>query len=228
MKRRSIFWIGVLFFSLTTPSLGLAKDNKAKEKKVEVVIETSLGVIELELNNEKAPISTKNFLNYVNRKFYDGLIFHRVIDNFMIQGGGFTRDLALKPTDAAIKNEATNGLKNDRGTIAMARTPAVDSASSQFYINLKDNDFLNHTGMNPQNFGYAVFGKVTTGMNVVDAIGKVKTGSGGSMRDVPVETVLIKKIRTKEDYERELKEDKLKKTQLNQKPKDANAQNKKD
>lgn len=166
-----------------------------------VVIETSLGTIELELNNEKAPISVKNFLNYVDKKFYDGLVFHRVIDDFMIQGGGFNEQLQVKPTDAAITNEANNGLKNDLGTVAMARTPDPNSATSQFYINLKNNDFLNYRGPMPNDIGYAVFGQVTKGLDVVQKIGKVQTTSMGPMRDVPAEPVVIKSIRRKDKPE---------------------------
>ena len=179
-------------------SLDLVAGPKPKEKNVDVVIDTSKGKIELELNREKAPISVKNFLNYVEKKFYDGLVFHRVISNFMIQGGGFTKDLKLKPSDAAIENEATNGLKNLKGTIAMARTPAIHSATSQFYINHKDNAFLDHRGQSPQEFGYAVFGKVTKGMDVVDAIASVQTTASQSMRDVPAEPVIINSIKIKE------------------------------
>lgn len=180
-----------------TPAV--TKKNKKKEKPVLVTIETSMGTIEAELNSEKAPISVKNFLNYAERKFYDNLVFHRVIDDFMIQGGGFDKDLKLRPTDAAIKNEAGNGLKNDKGTLAMARTPDPHSASSQFFINLKDNDFLNFRAPTPNGFGYAVFGKVTKGMDVVEKIGKVKTTASGQMRDVPAEPVIIKSIRKVED-----------------------------
>lgn len=161
-----------------------------------VTIDTNYGAIELALNNEKAPITVTNFLNYVDKKFYDNLVFHRVIDQFMIQGGGFDKDLKIKPTDAAIKNEAHNGLKNKRGTIAMARTPDPHSASSQFFINIKDNGFLDYSG--PQNYGYAVFGEVTSGLDVVDRIAKVATTNKGGMADVPAEPVLIHSIRRKD------------------------------
>lgn len=164
-----------------------------------VTIDTSHGQIELELDKEKAPITVENFLKYVERKFYDDLVFHRVINNFMIQGGGFDKDLKLRPTDAPIKNEAMNGLKNDKGTIAMARTPDPDSASSQFFINLKDNGFLNYQGPLPRDRGYAVFGKVTKGIEVVEKIGNVATKAQGQMRDIPVEPVLIKSIRKKDE-----------------------------
>lgn len=169
--------------------------NKKETKKVSVTIATTMGDIEVELDSEKAPITVKNFLNYVDKKFYDDLVFHRVIKDFMIQGGGFDKDLNLRPTDAPIKNEAVNGLKNDKGTIAMARTPDPNSASSQFFINLKDNDFLNYSGPMPQQAGYAVFGKVTKGMDVVEKIGSVATSFSGPMRDVPTEPVIIKSIR---------------------------------
>ena len=156
-----------------------------------VKIETNKGTITLELDAEKAPNSSANFVSYVESGFYDGLIFHRVIPGFMVQGGGMTPDMSEKPNNAPIKNEANNGLKNDRGTIAMARTNDPHSATSQFFINLKDNNFLNHTSESPQGWGYAVFGKVTDGMDVVDAIEKVKTGNHGPHGDVPLEAVTI-------------------------------------
>lgn len=160
-------------------------------KFVDVIIETNMGKIELELNAERAPISVNNFLAYIESSFYDGTVFHRIINNFMIQGGGFDKHMQRKSTLPAIKNEAKNGLKNDRGTIAMARTGVVDSATSQFFINHKNNDFLNHSG---RDYGYAVFGKVTSGMDVVDAIARVQTKA----RDVPVNPVIIKSIKLKE------------------------------
>lgn len=160
-----------------------------------VVMETSLGTIEIELNAEKAPISTENFLKYVDDKFYEGTIFHRVIADFMIQGGGFTEDMSQKKTREQIKNEATNGLKNDRGTIAMARTMVVDSATAQFFINVKDNAFLNNRGTDMQSYGYAVFGKVVSGMDVVDKIRAVKTGNKKGMDDVPETAVVIKSVK---------------------------------
>jgi len=159
-----------------------------------VVFETSLGSFEIELDAEKAPISTANFLAYVDSGHYDGTIFHRVIPDFMIQGGGFDEAMSQKPTKAPIKNEANNGLKNLRGTIAMARTSVVDSATSQFFVNLKDNDFLNHGG---RDFGYAVVGKVASGMDVVDKIAAVQTGNRGMHQNVPVEPVKITKARRK-------------------------------
>tara|TARA_B100001059_G_C17821167_1_gene578389 strand:- start:2277 stop:2885 length:609 start_codon:yes stop_codon:yes gene_type:complete len=165
--------------------------NEAEAPKtVDVIIETNMGKIDVELNAEKAPISVANFLQYVESGHYNDTIFHRVINNFMVQGGGFDRHMRQKSTRAMIKNEAKNGLKNDRGTLAMARTGVVDSATSQFFINHKDNDFLNHGG---RDYGYAVFGKVTKGMDTVDAIARVRTKSG----DVPVNPVIIKKIYVK-------------------------------
>lgn len=172
-------------------------ENENMDKKTVVVIETTLGDIEVELNEEKAPVTVANFLAYVDESFYDGTIFHRVIPNFMIQGGGFTGAMSQKPTKKPIKNEADNGLANDRGTIAMARTMVVDSATAQFFINTVDNKFLNFRAPNMQGYGYAVFGRVTSGMDVVDAISAVKTGVRNGMRDVPVETVEIKTIRRK-------------------------------
>ena len=154
-----------------------------------VKMQTTLGDIVVELDAEKAPITVKNFLGYVADGFFDGLIFHRVIKGFMIQGGGFTPDMDQKDTNAPIKIESSNGLSNDRGTIAMARTNVPDSATSQFFINHVDNEFLNYAG--PGNPGYAVFGKVVEGMDVVDKIADVKTTIRGGMDDVPVENVVI-------------------------------------
>ncbi|MDQ5920198.1 MAG: peptidyl-prolyl cis-trans isomerase [Pseudomonadota bacterium] len=155
------------------------------------ILNTNLGVIEIELNDEKAPITVENFVAYIKSGHYNGTIFHRVIDGFMIQGGGFNAQLEQKPVRDEIKNEANNGLKNDRYTIAMARTMAPHSASAQFFINLTDNDFLNFTAEETHGWGYAVFGKVTAGMDVVDKIRLVKTGSSGMHDDVPVEPVVI-------------------------------------
>ena len=151
------------------------------------------GVITLELDAEKAPISTANFLSYVNKGHYDGTVFHRVIPGFMVQGGGFEVGMKQKPTDGEIQNEATNGLKNDNYTVAMARTNAPHSASSQFFINVANNGFLNHTGQNASGWGYAVFGKVVSGTDVVDKIKAVKTGRKGFHDDVPLEDVVIEK-----------------------------------
>ena len=161
---------------------------------MKATMETSLGTIRLELDEAKAPITVANFAEYAKAGFYDGTIFHRVIDGFMIQGGGFTRDMDQKDTREPIRNEAMNGLKNLRGTIAMARTMVVDSATSQFFINLVDNDFLDFSSPTPQGFGYAVFGRVTEGMDVVDKIAKVRTGFSGPHQNVPEESVVIKKV----------------------------------
>jgi|SRR6185369_15102065 cyclophilin family peptidyl-prolyl cis-trans isomerase len=157
------------------------------EQNPQVLLETSMGNITIELFKEKAPITVRNFLGYVKEGFYDGLIFHRIIKDFMIQGGGMNEAMVQKKGKFAIKNEATNGLSNTRGTLAMARTGVVDSATSQFFINTVDNLFLNHTGKQPESFGYCVFGQVVDGMDVVDQIRAVKTGPG----DVPVEPVFI-------------------------------------
>lgn len=158
-------------------------------KPTHVLLDTSMGQIEIELADTKAPISTQNFLAYVDSGFYTNTIFHRVIPGFMVQGGGFTKDMQQKDTNAPIKNEADNGLHNVRGTIAMARTSVVDSATSQFFINHKDNDMLDHGG---RDFGYAVFGKVVKGMDVVDTIAQVQTGNKSGMQNVPIDPVLIK------------------------------------
>ena len=159
-----------------------------------VKLHTNFGDITLELDAEKAPKTVANFLQYAEKGFYDGTIFHRVIDGFMIQGGGFMSGLIQKETMAEIENEAANGLKNETYTIAMARTPNPHSASSQFFINTANNSFLNHTAPTPQGFGYCVFGKVTAGKEVVDRIGKVKTGSQSGYQDVPLEDVVIESV----------------------------------
>jgi peptidyl-prolyl cis-trans isomerase B (cyclophilin B) len=158
-----------------------------------VELTTSAGVIRLELDDAKAPKSVANFLAYVNKGHYDGTVFHRVIKGFMVQGGGMTADMEQKPTDAAIQNEANNGLKNDKYTVAMARTNAPHSATAQFFINTKDNGFLNFTAESASGWGYAVFGKVVAGQDVVDSIEKVRTGNKGHHGDVPVEAVTIEK-----------------------------------
>lgn len=161
----------------------------------QVVLETSMGTIKIELFKEKAPITVRNFLSYVKDSHYDGLIFHRVIKDFMIQGGGLNENMEVKKPKFAIKNEATNGLKNTRGTLAMARTAAVDSATCQFFINTVDNAFLDHSGKQPDNFGYCVFGQVIEGMDVVDQIRAVKTGNKSGHSDVPVEPVFMTSVR---------------------------------
>ncbi|WP_294502334.1 peptidylprolyl isomerase [uncultured Victivallis sp.] len=156
-----------------------------------ITLKTSKGDIKINLFEEEAPITTKNFLDYIDSGFYKGTIFHRVIPGFMVQGGGFSTDFVQKPTNDPITNEADNQLSNRRGTIAMARTNIVDSATSQFFINLVDNDFLDFKAPTPQHFGYCVFGEVVEGMDVVDAIAAVPTGSRGMHRDVPTENVVI-------------------------------------
>ena len=158
-----------------------------------VKLHTNFGAFTIELDAEKAPITVANFLTYVVSGFYSNTIFHRVIDGFMIQGGGFTAEMSQKDTNATIKNEANNGLKNKTYTIAMARTPAPDSASSQFFINIADNDFLNFTSPTSQGWGYCVFGKVVAGTEVIDKIAKVKTGSRSGHQDVPSESVIIER-----------------------------------
>ncbi len=159
-----------------------------------ITLHTTLGDITLELDAEKAPTTVENFLSYAKDGFFEGTIFHRVIDNFMIQGGGMTADMSQKKTNAPIKNEADNGLKNAKGTIAMARTNDPHSATAQFFINVSDNDFLNHKSPSPQGWGYAVFGKVVSGMDVVEKIKGVKTGRRGYHDDVPVDTITIERV----------------------------------
>jgi len=173
--------------------------GEASGANVKVLLKTSKGDITLELYADKAPATVKNFLDYVDAKFYDGLIFHRVIKGFMIQGGGLTPDHSTRPANPSIKNEAGNGLKNDRGTIAMARSAEVDSATCQFFINHANNDFLNHTDDTPKGFGYCVFGKVTAGLDVVDAIATTPTMAVHGMKDVPREAVTIISIRRVEN-----------------------------
>ena len=159
-----------------------------------ILMTTTVGPMTLELDADNAPKTVENFLSYVSSGFYDGTIFHRVINNFMVQGGGFTADMEQKATQAPIENEANNGLKNALGTIAMARTQDPHSATAQFFINVQDNDFLNHTGENMQGWGYAVFGKVTEGEDVLDKIRCVQTGSQAGHQDVPVEPIIIESV----------------------------------
>jgi peptidyl-prolyl cis-trans isomerase B (cyclophilin B) len=158
-----------------------------------IELQTNHGVIKIALNAEKAPKTVENFIRYVENGHYDNTVFHRVIDGFMIQGGGFEPGMKQKPTDAPVDNEANNGLKNVKGSVAMARTNDPHSATAQFFINVGDNDFLNHSAPTPQGWGYCVFGQVVEGMDVVDAIRKVKTGSKGFHQDVPVDDVIIEK-----------------------------------
>lgn len=176
----------------------LTNEEKTRMEKYkdikQVSMKTNKGEIKIELDWDNAPISVGNFLAYVDEGFYNETIFHRVIKGFMIQGGGFTADSVQKETHDPIKNEAGNGLSNDRGTLAMARTGIVDSATSQFFINLVDNDFLNHRDETPNGYGYAVFGKVVEGMDVVDAIAKVDTGVNGPHNDWPIEDVVIESV----------------------------------
>jgi cyclophilin family peptidyl-prolyl cis-trans isomerase len=186
----------VRFAALLSIACGVAfgAETAPKGGRPVVRFETSMGVIKVELYPDKAPISVKNFLTYVREGYYNGLVFHRVIRDFMIQGGGFTKEMKEKGTKhPPIKNEADNGLKNDRGTVAMARTSVVDSATAQFFINTVNNEFLNHRANTPQGYGYAVFGKVIEGMDVVDRIRAVPTGSSGMHQDVPKEPVVILK-----------------------------------
>lgn len=190
--RALVLFIYLLAFVLMTWSFNAQANNK-KTSSPEVVISTSLGNIKVKLNSEKAPITTKNFLKYVQKKHYDGTIFHRVMPAFMIQGGGHLPDMKEKDTSAPIKNEATNGLSNLRGTIAMARTEATDSATAQFFINVVDNQRLDH--VDEKRYGYAVFGEVTEGLDVVDKIRNVKTVTKGEYENVPEIPVMIKSVR---------------------------------
>lgn len=176
-------------FIIAALTLGLSSSLFAATSNPHVLLKTNAGDIEVELNADKAPISTKNFLTYVDRGAYKGTIFHRVIPNFMIQGGGFDTNMNEKPTLAPIKNEAANGLKNLRGTLAMARTQVVDSATAQFFINQQDNAFLDHGARG--DYGYAVFGKVVKGMDVVDKISRTPTTNKGFNQDVPVQPIII-------------------------------------
>jgi cyclophilin family peptidyl-prolyl cis-trans isomerase len=196
MTRRilAVLVMGIFLISIN------AKTEEPKQMDVkpkQVKLETNFGDIVIELDEKAAPVTVKNFLTYVDEGFYDGTIFHRVIPNFMIQGGGFTPDMEQKKTHPPIVNEANNGLKNNRGTIAMARTNNPDSATSQFFINHKDNDFLNYAG--PDRPGYAVFGKVVDGMETVDKIAVVKTTRKGPHADVPIEPVVIKSAKVVSD-----------------------------
>ena len=176
--------------------VGMVKADSGDSPRV--VVETNKGNFVIALDAENAPISTENFLGYVESGYYDGTVFHRVIDGFMIQGGGFTQDMAQKDTQGTIQNEADNGVKNKRGTVAMARRPDPHSATAQFFVNIADNDFLDHRSKDAQGWGYAVFGQVVEGMDAVDAIAKVKTGQHGPMGDVPTESVVIQKVYVEE------------------------------
>jgi cyclophilin family peptidyl-prolyl cis-trans isomerase len=210
LKKKGIFAISIavagiifLFFMLhpnqSKEELSLSEPVNAQtvndNAKPQVVLETSLGNLTLELDAAKAPVTVKNFLAYIDSGFYNGTVFHRVIPGFMLQGGGMTPGLKEKATEAPIKNEAANGLSNLRGTIAMARTQVIDSATSQFFINVKDNLFLNHRDNSANGFGYCVFGKVTAGMDVADKIVAVATKTSGYYENVPVEDVVIIKAK---------------------------------
>lgn len=186
-----LFIISLLL--LFTTSLSFAKENKMPETQSKVKLTTNLGSIVIQLNTKKAPISSENFLTYVKDGFYNGTIFHRVIKGFMAQGGGFDTSFNQKTTRGPIKNEANNGLSNTRGTLAMARTSDPDSATAQFFINYKDNAFLNHTSPTSSGWGYAVFGEVIEGMDVVDAMANQPTGSRGGHGDVPKTDIVIEK-----------------------------------
>ncbi len=181
---------GIVMTMVITASSHAEATNEANKM---VKFTTSHGIFEVEVFEDKAPVTAKNFLDYVASGFYDGLIFHRVIPGFVIQGGGLEPGMRERATKASIKNEADNGLKNARGTLSMARTNDPDSASSQFFVNLKDNAFLDHTGKNPQGWGYAVFAQVVTGMDVIDKISGVETARSGSHDDVPKQDVVITK-----------------------------------
>lgn len=192
MRRFAKWLLSSVFLVMVAGVQAAPVQSEAKAGPARVTLETTQGDIVIELDSEKAPVTVKNFLDYVNRGFYDGLVFHRVIKNFMIQGGGFSPDMNQKKTEAPIKNESMmiNSLKNERGTIAMARTQIPDSATSQFFINLVDNYFLDGDRNKP---GYAVFGHVVEGMSVVDGIARVKTGRRSGHGHVPMEPVVIKK-----------------------------------
>jgi len=192
--RRLVLLSGIAWLAVAMPTSPAWAQKTANPV---VVLETSMGDITIELLKDRAPVSVDNFVQYVKAGHYNGTIFHRVIRGFMIQGGGMTPDMTEKPTRPPIKNEATNGLKNTRGTLAMARTQAVRSATAQFFINTADNAALNHKGLTPDEYGYAVFGKVLSGMDVVDRIEAAKTGSNGPYQDVPVQPITIKRAYVK-------------------------------
>ncbi|MDX8129801.1 peptidylprolyl isomerase [Methylomonas sp. OY6] len=187
--RTTLVYLMLFLFS----TLSFATENKMSNTHSKVKLTTSLGDVVIQLEDEKAPVSAANFLAYVKQGFYAGTIFHRVIPGFMAQGGGFDTSFKQKETNAPIKNEADNGLKNKRGTLAMARTNDPHSATAQFFINYKDNSFLDHTSPSPSGWGYAVFGEVIEGMDVVDAMAKQATGNRGPHQDVPKTDIVIEK-----------------------------------
>ena len=193
LKKKILRALACVILLLTFAGIAGAAETAAKNPVV--LMQTNLGTIKLELFSKEAPLSVKNFLDYTASGFYDGTVFHRVIPNFMIQGGGFTADIKQKKANAPIKNEADNGLKNLRGTIAMARTMIVDSATAQFFINVKDNGFLDHSDKTAKGYGYAVFGRVIEGMNVVDKIATVRTGVLRGFPDVPLPPVVIESLK---------------------------------
>jgi len=198
MTKRLEILVAVLVLAIGPLNVGctMADDGKPQNPHDPIVlISTSMGDMKVELYKDKAPATVDNFLAYVNDKFYDGTIFHRVIPHFMIQGGGFTPDMKQKPTKAPIKNEAGNGVKNTLGTLAMARTSDINSATAQFFINTKDNDFLDHKDDTMQGFGYCAFGKVIEGSKIVQKIEGVQTDTKGMYEDVPVDAVVIKSIK---------------------------------
>ena len=190
----------LLFMMLfLTSTLSFATENNMSDTQTKVKVTTTLGAFIIQLNTEKAPVSSANFLTYVNEGFYNGTIFHRVIPGFMAQGGGFDTSFNQKAVHAPIKNEANNGLVNSRGTLAMARTNDPNSATAQFFINYKDNSFLNHTSPTASGWGYAVFGEVIEGMDVVDAMAKQATGNRGGHQDVPKTDIVIEKAEVVKD-----------------------------
>ncbi len=193
-KTLCVALVSLCALALQSISWAAGPEENAKSANPVVLMKTSEGLIRIELWPGKAPETVKNFLQYVDEGFYNGTIFHRVIDGFMIQGGGFTPDMTQKPAHAPVKNEASAELKNDLGTLAMARTGVVDSATAQFFINVADNSFLNHKDNSPAGFGYAVFGKVVGGMDVVDKIKSVETANSGQFQNVPVKPVIIESV----------------------------------
>ena len=194
MSTASLLFV-VFVFGMVGSAAAQSGGGAAAPNHPRVALETSQGRIVIELYRDKAPKTVDNFLQYVKSGHYDGTIFHRVIDGFMVQGGGFSADMSQKPTKAPVQNEADNGLRNERGTLAMARTQDPNSASAQFFINLTDNEFLNHKGKTAQGWGYAVFGKVVEGMEVVDKIAKVPTGNKGGHQNVPTQPITVTKAR---------------------------------
>ena len=185
--------ISLILTLILTSTLSFSMENKKADTQTKVKLTTSMGTIVVQVKGKSAPISSENFLTYVKEGFYEGTIFHRIIPGFMAQGGGFDGDMKQKEVHASIKNEADNGLKNTRGTLAMARTPDPDSATAQFFINYKDNAFLDYTSSTAQGWGYAVFAEVVEGMDVVDKMEKVATGTTGGHQDVPKENIVIEK-----------------------------------